>query len=172
MSQRRRKKSSSIESSAGRISTRSTSAHIGSGHYYSHGDRKGKTSICRIDQEGACNTKENAYQATTHSISLIKKNDSATRAYRQLKFLDKFIEHHNADHQNYHSMAKIEWNMHALCEGNFCLTLPCTQPFLSKNVVQHCAQFTGWKNEAWRKLKLSNWKAWTGGSSCSLSPSE
>ena len=69
---RRRKKSSSIGSSAGRISTRSTPAHIGSGHYYSHGDRKGKTSICRIDQEGSCNTR-NAYQATTHSTSMIKR---------------------------------------------------------------------------------------------------
>ena len=52
---------------------------------------KGTTSTCRIDQEGSCNTR-NAYQATTHSTSAIKKNDSATRAYFQLKFRDKFIE--------------------------------------------------------------------------------
>ena len=53
--------------------------------------------MCRIDQEGACNTKENAYQATTHYTSLIEKNDSATRAYRQLKFLDECIEHRNVE---------------------------------------------------------------------------
>ena len=33
---------------------------------------KGTTSICRIDQEGSCNTR-NAYQATTHSTSMIKR---------------------------------------------------------------------------------------------------
>ena len=91
--------------------------------------------------------------------SVIEKNDSAAHAYFQLKFRDKFIENYVEKH-NVEDIAKDEWNMHALCERNFCLTLALTQPFLSMNVV-NIAPNSRDESEAWRKLELSNLKAWT-----------
>ena len=105
--------------------------------------------------------------------SVIEKNDSAAHAYFQLKFRDKFIENYIEKH-NVEDIAKDEWNMHALCVRNFCLTLALTQPFLSMNVISNTPKARD-ENEALRILELSNLESLnqrTEWYCCSLSPYE
>ena len=133
---------------------------------------KGTTSICRIDQESSCNTR-NAYQATTYSTSMIKRMIQPHARTFSSNFLTsssntimpKTSSELSQHGENWVKNARSMWR-ELLSDAALYST------FFEQECCTTLRPIHGLKNEAWRKLKLSNWKAWTGGSSCSLSPSE